>query len=252
MNDITFFKNFKFNEYCFREMHHTDNSRGVDLHFIGFMKEGRGLLVSEKGRLELETNDMFYIPKGCKYKSYWTGDDTVRFDSIGFLYFPSNTPNGYALQKIEYGEELWQMFLPLSEDKTVNSASIGRLYTILGQLESTLVEEVATRAAATVEKAIMLMNKDPMRSMDEYAVECGVSEAQFYLCFKKVLQKTPNRVKQEIICEKAIHYLTTTDLTVEEVCDKTGFSSSSYFRKVFFSVTGKTPSQVRKESYPCM
>ena len=98
MNDTIFYKNFRFNEYRFLETRHQDNSYGVGFHFIGFMKQGRGRLVSGGQTLELAQGDLFYIPKGCKYHSYWIPEGKVCFDSIGFLFFPSSTPNGYSLQ----------------------------------------------------------------------------------------------------------------------------------------------------------
>ncbi len=41
MNDAIFLKNFVFNEYCFNEICHRDNTKGIDCHCIGFMKHGR-------------------------------------------------------------------------------------------------------------------------------------------------------------------------------------------------------------------
>ena len=55
-------------------------------------------------------------------------------------------------------------------------------------------------------------------------------------------------MKQEILCEKAVQLLTTTDLSVEEISNRLLFSSSSYFRKIFKKYTGKTPRQIRKDS----
>ncbi len=45
--------------------------------------------------------------------------------------------------------------------------------------------------------------------------------------------------------QKAIEYLTTTDLTVAQVAEKCGFFDSAHFSKVFKSVTGYRPSKYR-------
>lgn len=45
--------------------------------------------------------------------------------------------------------------------------------------------------------------------------------------------------------QNALDLLAHTDLTIEEISSKVGFSSSNYFRKVFFDITGKTPKEVR-------
>ena len=151
MYDIVFCKNFRFHEYCFQENAHRDNSRGIGYHFIGFMKEGAGRIASDEQVLELHAGDMFYIPKGCRYHSYWTVRQQVRFDSIGFLYFPSHS-GGYGLQKIPHDPQILEAFAPLSLDKTVNTASIGTLYRLLGLLESRLTPAPTSHDAAVYEK----------------------------------------------------------------------------------------------------
>ncbi|MBR2907898.1 MAG: helix-turn-helix transcriptional regulator [Clostridia bacterium] len=249
MNDTVFCKSFRFNEFRFYEAAHRDNSRGVDFHFIGFMKHGRGRIVSKDRVIEIEENEMFYIPKGCKYHSYWIADDYVCFDSIGFLYFPTAAPNGYCLQKIEHDSVVLDAFMPLSRDKTVNVTSIGTLYHLLGILESSLEVAPTGRDVAVYEKLLLLIQKNPQLTIPEYAVLCEVSESLLYHYVKRAVGKTPNRLRQEILCKKAAELLSTTNYTVEEICDKLGFSSAAYFRKVFKSVYQKSPSHIRKNRH---
>lgn len=247
MNDTIFCKNFRFNEYCFNETMHRDNSRGVDFHFLGFMKQGRGRIITTEQILEIEENEMFYIPKGCHYHSYWIADDRVCFDSIGFLYFPTSASNGYSLQKINYDANILDAFMPLSNDKTVNTVSIGVLYRLLGLLEPILKPAPTSKKIFVYEKLVQLMQKNPQMSIPKYADLCGVSESLLYHYVKEAANKTPNRLRQEILCQKAVELLITTNYSIEEICDKVGFSSAAYFRKVFESVYHKSPSFIRKE-----
>ena len=248
MNDAIFRTYFRFNEVCYSETTHMDNSRGIDIHHICFMKHGRGRIVAQKQVLEIEENEMLYIPKGCSYHSYWIAEDNVRFDSIGFLYFPNATPNGYKLQKINYDATLMEAFLPLSKQKELNTTSIGTLYHLLGLLEPRLELEPHNKDIAICEKLTLLMNQNPQRTIPEYATLCEVSETLLYNYVKRIFHKTPNRLRQEILCEKAAQLLFTTTHTIEDICDKVGFSSAAYFRKVFESVYQKTPSQFRKDA----
>ena len=245
MNDTIFFKNFNFNDYEFSGVNHRDNSRGIDMHFIGYMKQGKGIIISGNNRLEILENEMFYIPKGCKYHSYWIGENIVKFDSIGFKYFPANNQNGYILQKIDYDNSLFDYYKPLSECKKLNTKSIGILYTLLDKLQSILTKAQNNKEEQIVENVMKEMQKNPLQTISAYAQICGVSETSVYNSFKKVLNKNPNRLRQEFACQKAIDLLITTDHSVETICTMTGFSSSSYFRKVLFSITEKTPSQIR-------
>ena len=247
MNDTIFYNSFRFNELCFNETTHRDKSRGVDFHFLGFMKHGRGRIVTENQVLEIEENELFYIPKGFQYHSYWIATDYVCFDSIGFLYFPSLAYNGYRLQKINYDTTILEAFLPLSKDKTVNAASIGTLYHLLGLLEPLLKSAPTSKKIAVYENLIQLIQSDPHKSIPEYAALCDISESLLYHYVKEVTNKTPNRLRQEILCKKAADLLQATNFTIEEICDQIGFSSAAYFRKVFESVYHKSPSHVRKE-----
>lgn len=247
MNDTTFYKNFYFNEYRFRETRHRDNSHGVSLHFIGFMKRGSGRLVSRDQVLELKENDMFYIPKGCNYQSWWIPTDSVCFDSIGFLYFPTVAANGYRLQKVRYDQSILDAFAPLSRDKRVTTSSIGVLYHLLGMIEPGLEAAPHKGDAAVYEKLLLMMKENPHLTIPEYAALCQVSESLLYNYVKRSSGKTPNRLRQEILCQKAAELLSTTSYTVEEICQKLNFSSATYFRKVFESVYQKTPSQMRRE-----
>ena len=249
MNDIVFFNNFCFNEYSFKETHHRDNSMGVDRHFLGLIKHGHGRIICGGERIEIAEGELLYIPKGCRYHSYWIAEDRVVFDSIGFLYFPSHTPNGYALQKIPYDAALMQAFAPLSARKEVNSESISALFRLLGMLEHRLLWATADRDVTVCEKMLRLMKKDPTQTVAEYARQCEVSESLLYQYVKKVSGKTPNTHRREALLARAAELLVATNYSVEEICDRLGISSAAYFRRMLREVYGKTPSQVRKSGY---
>ena len=247
MNDIQFFTNFRFNEFHWNNIHHVDNSTGVPDHYLGYMKQGRGLIVGMGEKLEISENEMFYIPKGYKYHSYWTGKEVI-LDSLGFKYFPSYTQNGYVLQKLNYTDEIYKFFLPLSQNKTVNNMAVGRLYTLLGMLEPIMKKSPETQCETIVQWAIELMNKNHLKTIPEYAKMCNVSPSLLYNYFKKVTKKPPNQIRQEVACSKATQLLVSTDMEIEKICELTGFSSPAYFRKVMHGVYGKSPSKIRKEA----
>ena len=93
------------------------------------------------------------------------------------------------------------------------------------------------------------MKDDPHLTIPEYAELCGISQTLLYQYVKRCSGKTPNRLRQEILCEKAAQLLYTTGNTIEEICDRLGFSSAAYFRKVFKAVYGESPSRMRKKEH---
>ena len=92
------------------------------------------------------------------------------------------------------------------------------------------------------------MRQNTSYNITDVAAACGVSEAGLYLKFKKHLGKTPVAVRQEILIENAKELLSNTDMAIEQISDKLGFSSSSYFRKNFYQQTKTTPTKYRKSS----
>lgn len=248
MNNSDFFKSFHFDEISYTKKAHVDRSSGAQRHYIGYMKEGSGVLICSRERLTVSAGDMFFIPKGCRYHSYWQPQETVRFDALGFDFFPNTSGSHYKLQKLSLDEAAFQVFQPLSQDKTVNAAAIGALYILLGMLQPGMEIAAAEYKNALTDSALQQMNADPNASIAQIAACCGVSEATLYNAFRRVLHKPPNAFRLEILCQKAEQLLITTSLSVEEVSRQCGFSSASYFRKVLFSITGKTPRQLRSEA----
>ena len=248
MNDIEFYKSFKFMEYTYEGPGGANNLNGIPIHFLGYLKRGHGTLTTRDGCIELSAGDLFYIPKGCKYRSYWFGDDLITFDSLGFEYFPLSEKNGFIIQKIEWSEEIKKLYAPFLRSKELNATSIGCLYKLLGALEGVMTESPVSKKKGIVDKAVSLINDNPCLTMAEYAEKLGISESLLYSYFRSELGKRPNLVRQEALCRIAISLLTTTNLKIEEICDKVGISSASYFRKILFAITGKTPSEIRKSA----
>ena len=249
MNDYEFFKSFIFNEYNYKNSWTNDNSNGIALHYIGYMKKGHGIFVSNKEKIELKKGDMFYIPKGCKYVSHWkTTEENAVFDSIGFMFFPNNKNIGYKLQKINYTKEIFDIYKPLYDNKEVNLKSISTLYAVLSELIKIMETEPVEHHQQIINAANELIKSNPQLTIPEIAISCGVSESSLYNVFKNKLNKTPNTVRQETMCNIAAHLLKVTNLSIEQISYKSGFSSSSYFRKIFFSVYKTTPRKYRKAS----
>ncbi|MEC0371796.1 response regulator [Paenibacillus chibensis] len=63
--------------------------------------------------------------------------------------------------------------------------------------------------------------------------------------FKKKTGETLIHYLHRTRVEKAIEYLTTTDLPVNRICQNVGFMNDNYFIKIFKRMTGVTPSQYR-------
>ena len=77
-----------------------------------------------------------------------------------------------------------------------------------------------------------------------------MSESGLYAFFRNYAGSTPINLKNKIKTENAVALLESTDLSVEEISQRTGFCSAEYFRKITKQKTGKTPTEIRRERDP--
>jgi len=88
-----------------------------------------------------------------------------------------------------------------------------------------------------------LQNDLSVRSL---AKNVNVSKSVLYKKFNLVFGCTLSEYINERRIEKSIEYLRRTDLTMEEISVKIGFSSAPYFGKIFKKIKGTTPLKYKK------
>lgn len=196
----------------------------------------------------MKPNEIFYIPKGLRYQSQWFGEDgdAVAFFSFGFYISPIE--KSFALQKIRPSAKAMELFTQLCREIPFTGKGIGTLYYFFEKVSESMQVVQMPYTHPTIEKAIEYINENPNRKISEIAALCNVSESGLYLLFKNHLHKTPNDIRLDILTEKAVVLLSTTNQSVQEISDSLGFSSTSYFRKILQARTGKSPLEIRKES----
>jgi len=249
LNDINFSKSFSFNIFKFEKFHLTDNSKiPVDKHYFGCIIKGFAKIISEKEKIEIKPNEIFYIPKGLKYQSQWFSDDNgqIEFYSFGFELSPIN--KSFILQKINCSQKAKNLFDELCLEIPITDKGIGKLYYFFGEISHNMKQAKKATVNPIIEKATEYMTEHNNFKISDIAKYCNVSTSGIYSLFKKHLNKTPNDVRLEILCENAVLLLTTTDKSVQEISENLGFSSTSYFRKILYKHTGKTPREIRKSS----
>ncbi len=86
-----------------------------------------------------------------------------------------------------------------------------------------------------IAKAISHMNKfyDSDFSLDDYAKICNMSKFHFIRVFEKIAGTSPLEYKNNIRMQHALELLLEKRLSVEEISQKVGFSSASYFSQSF-------------------
>ena len=247
MNSIFFYDLFYFCEINFNKYHYTDNRAGSPNHYIAIMNKGRCKLVSENQTIEINEGDVFYIPLGIPYQSFWYGNNDITFKSLGFRFFPEANEKKFCLQKINCDESIKNKLNKITMNKTVTSDTLCDFFSILNQLLPLMQTENLSSNERICIKAKEYIYQNTECCAADIARHCRISESTLYLAFKTTLHKTPNEIKNEIMCEKAVFILSTTNKTVQEISDTLCFSSTSYFRKALKRHIGLTPREIRKK-----
>ena len=137
MNSATFTESFFFRKLIFDRSYHNDARRmGISKHYLAYMEHGYGRLVSEEADqvLELAPGDVFYLPKGMHYQSFWYAEEPIVFHSYGFRFLPGPDRKKYRMQKMELPPSLSEQVRNIPIIHPANSEAIGALYSTLALL----------------------------------------------------------------------------------------------------------------------
>ena len=131
---------------------------------------------------------------------------------------------------------------------------------LVSRLWLLLVESLADKARAVPPDSV-LVNEQRAKKMlafiqkvyledltiDAIAGAASVSRSECFRCFRRVINKKPIEYLTEYRIERAVDLLLHTDLNITDICYQCGFSSPSYFGKVFRNMTGLPPRTYRRQ-----
>lgn len=247
MNDILFSNSFTFCTIIFDKFHHTDNRSGAQSHYFAYMISGKCKITTEFETINIDEGDIFFIPNGCSYQSYWYGNPEIKFISLGFLYLPNFDNKAYPVQKLPNNEKAASIFLSIAEHTPISASDIGAFYTLVGMLLPKMTYKSGCRTMEIVKITQNYLMQHPHAKTSELAKNCAISEAALYSAFNKASDITLNQLRNTLLLEKAKEMLITTDKPIEYISDLLRFSSSSYFRKKFKQHFNITPKEMRQK-----
>lgn len=136
--------------------------------------------------------------------------------------------------------------LPLLNQKQIDS--IVNIATILANfiISEGLLFPVSIEMLIRVKNYID-SNLPASPSIHEISMAIGCSTSALYKSFHKYFNCTVGEYLTKRKIEKSIYYLLQTDLSIEQISEKTGFSSTAYFSKKFKEEKGVSPLKFRKQ-----
>lgn len=139
-------------------------------------------------------------------------------------------PLGFEMQAMGLLFDLWQNLFQAARQAVPETAADSSHIPILKRM----LEFIRTHYAERI-------------TLDQIAAAGGVCRSSCCQMFKKHLGRTPNDYLNSFRLEKGVELLKGSSMSVTEIADLCGFSSSSYFTEMFSKRKGCSPTAFRKQ-----
>lgn len=247
------------NSYSLRKIHFPDKHITGNVKFkipcIGYVLRGSGCFLYKGATHVAHSGDLIYIAAGTKYYSVWSGDEADGSGEIEFytMSFSFSSPYAYSEYKFQLikdypAERFDLLYHAWIREDTLEAMS--HFYSILSDVYPRLSLNEGSSRFTSISPAIEYIetNFKENISVEELARVCYCSESAIYKLFSETVGVSPIHYKHNMMIQHALHLLSNTDMSIEEISAESGFSSSNYFRKIFRSVTGSNPNDLRKRN----
>ena len=147
---------------------------------------------------------------------------------------------GVSLDNLkEYYEKL-RYFDEQKTESIINVAVMLSKYILLEDM-------LELKYSSNIEKATDYINANCTEELSIQSISAGVniSKSVLYRDFRKYFNCTVNEYVNVLRVEQAANMLLGSELSVDEISAATGFSSASYFGKIFKKIKGMTPVKYR-------
>ena len=243
----TLILSYKYTLFKFNKTHTSGSTVLFRNPCIGYILKGKAQFLYKGKNYYANEGDLIYIAKSTKYYSVWTGEPEIEFYSIDLSFVKPYSFFEYRFQIVKSYPRM--LFDRMYETYTTDIyLSIASLYCLLSDIYGRMTAETAAFSEKTrIQPVIDYIenNYNTPISIDTLAELCHSCNSGLFKLFKTATGVTPIAYKHNVMIQNALDLLAHSDLTIEEISERVGFSSSNYFRKIFFNITGKTPKEVR-------
>jgi AraC-like DNA-binding protein len=248
MNNFGYITLLNARELSFKNTYTTGSLQSYSRPCIGYISKGMGKFLCNGNTYFAHEGDLVYIAKDTKYYSVWYGEPEIKFYSISFEFSQVYSFYDYRFQIVNsYPKDRLENIFALSSKSPL--LAISHMYALLNDLYSKMSSEEVTVQSGAIESAIIHIENNyasPLE-IDELCKICHMGRSTLFESFKKRTGVSPISYKHTVMIQHALDMLSHTDLTVDEISQKVGFSSSNYFRTVFAKLTGKKPTDLRRK-----
>lgn len=231
----------------------------IDYYLIHYITEGEGIFFIKDQVHHLKVGDGFIIPPFTDNNYYpcqdnpwvykWIGINGSKakdlLNSCGFLL------NDNYIFNYSKDNTLSYLF-----ESIYNSCSSNKLFEALGYLYQTLsklmcentsssIEDTSTKGYLELSIEFIEKNYTKNISVSDISNYLNIDRSHFYKIFKLHMMSTPQQFIIEYKLKKACDLLRKSSYSISEISLLSGFSSQSYFSKVFKKNINLTPLEYR-------
>ncbi|MGN1409398.1 MAG: helix-turn-helix transcriptional regulator [Eubacteriales bacterium] len=231
-----------------------DASAGERYSTLTFILEGQGKICTVGADLVVSAGELLYIPEGERYDVLWSGMpsiDYISFHVVAQKYDMENN-NRYPAQIIRElsCEKTKNTFLDIyrmfsTENRIEKIKAVGLYYTFYAEVVPYLEAVPPIRYSDSLIEAIKYVEEKYAEDfqMEELAAHISISPSRLHHLFQKELSTTLVKYRNKCRIEHAAKDLRSANIPMEQIAERNGFHSVSYFRKTFKKYTGMTPVQ---------
>ena len=253
---------FKTERYEYHRHHLFDVSGAPRPHFcMGLILEGRGVFrnAADGDVVEVVAGDIIFVPIGSRYVSEWFGEDRACYISMHFIF---GTPaavsreQNFKLQKVSLPDfpalraEFEAALHGTEGEGAARLSALAALYRVLSLVLPHLKTGEHAHIDPRISDAIAYIEEHCAEPIDieTLATVARMSPPRFFPAFKEALGVSPVVYLNRLRVERAsLLLLSNREESIERISEAVGFSSATYFRRVFRAATGKTPRAYRSD-----
>lgn len=215
---------------------------------ISIRLNGRGFFETDKRKFLVKKGDLLYIPKNAHYNQSTSGETVIAVHFINYTFSKNSKIEKITVDNNEYVDNALKNMYDVWKEKKqgYRYKCVSLLYELLYFLNCQEYNKKidAPNYDLKIKEAVDYIHRN-FRSeqieVSHLADMCLVSQTYFRKLFKNFYSASPKQYIINLRLETAIQLLQSQLYSVNEVCEKSGFTDVKYFSKLFKSRYGCSP-----------
>jgi AraC family transcriptional regulator, transcriptional activator of pobA len=244
-----------------------------ELFQLFILKEGSGILISGKQKIELNSPCIITIPSNTLHGFVFDFNiqgEVITFSESYIATILKNAPNILlnvdSFRQVNFTENtnsfeqlsnfISQIIAELNEDLPHKNLTIQALFQLffthiyrnnLLQHETKNSSDNRTLQHFQAFQKLIKQSIQETKPVNEYAKALNITPVHLNRICRAIVEKSALQIINEYVIEEAKKYLLNTDYSITEISYFLNFNDPAYFTRLFKKMTGDSPSEFRRK-----